>query len=76
MEQIHNKKKRMPTILNEEQAGEWISDGLSEERIIKLATYQIPSDKIEFYTLPKDFKTALDPTERFDYSNLPELVLQ
>ena len=32
MEQIHNKKKRMPTILNEAQASEWIEPNLSESK--------------------------------------------
>ena len=35
MEQIHNSKRRMPTILTPELAGEWISEGLSEGRILK-----------------------------------------
>ncbi len=61
MEHVHNVKKRMPTILPEHLAGEWISDGLSEERITELATYQVDADMMEAYPIEKDFKNALDP---------------
>jgi putative SOS response-associated peptidase YedK len=74
MEQVHNTKRRMPTILTEELAGEWISDGLSEERITQIATHQFPADQMQAHTIQKDFKTALDPTERFQYDGLSELV--
>jgi putative SOS response-associated peptidase YedK len=33
MEQIHNKMKRMPTILDEAQASEWLKPDLSDSRI-------------------------------------------
>lgn len=75
LEQIHNSKKRMPTILTPELAGEWISDGLSEERITQIATYQYPSEQIEAWTIAKDFKTALEPTERFEWEPIPELYI-
>ena len=60
MEHIHNVKKRMPTILPKELAGEWISNDLSEERITALATYQIPSEKMKATLIAKDFKTSLN----------------
>ncbi len=75
MEQIHNSKKRMPTILTPELAAEWISDGLSEERISEIATFQYPAEKMEAWPIHKDFKTASDPTEGFEYADLPALVL-
>jgi putative SOS response-associated peptidase YedK len=74
MEQIHNSKKRMPCILTEELAGEWISDGLTENRINEIATFQIPSDQMDAHPIRKDFLTALDPTEKFVYKDLGELV--
>jgi putative SOS response-associated peptidase YedK len=40
MEQIHNTKKRMPTILNEDLAWEWLFGNLSEERITEIAITQ------------------------------------
>lgn len=74
MEQVHNSKKRMPCILTEELAGEWISDGLSEERITEIATFQLPSDQMEAYTIRKDFLSAIDPAEKFVYEDLSELA--
>ena len=75
MEQIHNSKKRMPTILTPELAGEWISDGLSEERIREIATYQLPATQMEAWPIYKDFKTAGNPTEPANYPDLPSLQL-
>jgi len=76
MQQIHNTKNRMPTILTPQLAGEWISDGLPEERITELATFQYPSEQMEAWPIQKEFKTALDPTEVFVYGpELPELQL-
>jgi putative SOS response-associated peptidase YedK len=74
MEQVHNSKKRMPCILTEELAAEWISDGLSESRITEIAAFQLPSEQMEAYPIRKDFLTAQDPTERFVYEDLSELI--
>lgn len=76
MELIHNTKKRMPTILTNELAGEWISSGLSEERITAIATFQYPYSDMEAWPISKDFKIASDPLEAFDYGpGLPSLAL-
>ena len=73
MEQIHNKKKRMPTILNEAQASEWLSPKLSESRIIELASSQIDNQLMDAYTIKKDFRTAFDPKESYEYNDLPRI---
>ena len=75
MEQIHNVKKRMPAILTPKLAGEWISDGLSEDRIIEIATFQYPAEDMEAWPINRDFKTAADPTHACTYEGLPGLVL-
>ena len=67
MEQIHNKKKRMPTILNNEQASLWLSEHLSESVIKELATTQIEDNFLEAYTIKKDFRTNIDPKEPYNY---------
>jgi putative SOS response-associated peptidase YedK len=72
MTQVHNKKKRMPTILNEETAQAWMSPDLSEKEITKLATFHTP-DVLEAYTIRKDFRSALDPKEPYTYAELPPL---
>jgi len=74
MEQIHNKKKRMPTILNEAQAAEWISPNLSETKIMELAANLIGANQLSAYTLDKSFRTASNPMEAFNYPELPGLI--
>ena len=74
MAQIHNSKLRMPTILNEDLAAEWIAEGLSENRITEIATHQIKSEEMEFWNIPKNFKDLADPTIKFCYDELPELA--
>lgn len=73
MEVVHNKKKRMPAILTEDLAWEWLMEEISEERIKEIASFQISSEALSAYTIAKDFKTALDPTAPFEYDELPPL---
>jgi putative SOS response-associated peptidase YedK len=75
MEQIHNSKKRMPTILNLELAKEWLNPALSEERIIQIASNQFPATEMNAFTIPKDFQQCGTPKSEFHYDELPELVL-
>lgn len=76
MEQVHNKKKRMPCILSEDLAREWIRDGLTEARITEIATYQFPSEEMEAYTIEKQFRSSGDPTHPFRYEDLPALEVK
>lgn len=70
MEQIHNTKKRMPTILPKHLAEEWISD-ISEERIKQIASYQYDSESMYAHTIAKDFRATLDITQ-VEYEELPD----
>ena len=70
MEQIHNKKKRMPTILNEQQASLWISPNISEQQIMQLASTQIDDHLLNAHTIKKDFRTAENPKQDYDYPEL------
>ena len=74
MEQIHNKKKRMPAILNEAQAAEWISPNVSESKIMELASCSIDESIMRAYTLDKGFRTGSNPMEAFEYHDLPALI--
>lgn len=74
MEQIHNKKKRMPTILNTTQAVEWLAPNLSENKIMELSTSSIDANQLSAYTLDKSFRTASNPMEAFTYPELPGLI--
>lgn len=73
MKRIHNKKERMPTILPPELATEWIQDGLSEQRIKEIASYQYPAYEMVAWTIAKDFTKVTDPEKEFVYEDLPPL---
>ena len=73
MEQIHNKKKRMPTILTETQASDWLNPSLSESKIMELASSAYDASYMNAYTIDKSFRTASDPLEQFEYEELAPL---
>ncbi len=73
MQQVHNTKKRQPTILTEELAWEWMMEDLTPERVKEIASFQMPSENFQAHSIAKDFKTALDPTAEFEYEELPAL---
>lgn len=73
MSKVHNKKKRMPTILNEVLADEWLSETISEERIKKIANFAISSEQLAAFSIRKDFKISAIPQEKCNYPELPSL---
>ena len=73
MSQIHNSKKRMPTMLTDELAWEWMFEKLPEKRISEIAKWQIPWEDLSYYTLAKDFLSSPDPTKEVVYPELPPL---
>lgn len=73
MGQVHNTKKRMPTILTEDLASEWIRSDLSEIRIQQIAATQHLSGEMCARTIAKDFRISEDPTIAFEYTELPPL---
>lgn len=73
MKRIHNNKQRMPTILPESLAAEWIQEGLSQERISEIARYQLPAEQMEAWTVAKDFVHQPEPDKEFQFSALPPL---
>lgn len=75
MQAVHNTKKRMPTILPDDLAWKWISDGLTENEIKQIATFQFPSSEMKASSIIKSFKNALDPLEECDYPELPHILL-
>lgn len=75
MEQVHNNKKRMPVILNEDLAFEWMFGNPVENRILEIAASQYPSDEMQACTIAKDFRDALEPAKTFEYEDLPALEL-
>lgn len=75
LEQVHNKKKRMPLVFTEDLAREWIRDGLSEERIQELAGFQYPASDMSAVSIEKSFRTSDDPTRPCEYQELPALFV-
>jgi putative SOS response-associated peptidase YedK len=75
MSKVHNKKKRMPTILSENLAHEWLQEGLTESSIKEIANFQLDDDDMEAHSIRKDFKIAAHPQEKFVYAELPPLDL-
>ena len=74
MEQIHNKKKRMPTILNEAQASEWIEPNLSESKIMELASSAYEAAYMSAYTIHKSFRMSSTPMEQYEFQELAALI--
>jgi len=62
MSQIHNSKKRMPSILTDDLAWEWLMEKPTEERLSQIARTQIPSRLLEFCTIDRNYRTTLEAT--------------
>ena len=73
MSQIHNSKKRMPTMLSDDLAWEWMFEKLPEKRIAEIAKWQMPWEDLSYYTLAKDFLNSTNPAAEFVYPELPPL---
>ena len=71
MEQVHNSKKRMPTILKDALAWEWMMTDLTDERITKIASTQYPAGEMEVCTIAPQFQASLVPSEPYEYADLP-----
>ena len=74
--QVHNTKKRQPTILPENEASAWLFGNNSEQDILRLAAYQLPANQMHAVTIAKDFRTSIHPNQIFDYSDLPPIVVK
>jgi putative SOS response-associated peptidase YedK len=73
MQQVHNSKKRMPTILSDDLAYEWMFGDLSDDRITEIALIQYPAKKMDACTIAKEFLATLEPSTPFSYEDLPAL---
>lgn len=75
MEQIHNSRKRMPVILNDDLAYEWLLGNLTENRINEIANFQIKSYLLEAHPIAKNFRESIDPAREVNYPDLPALQI-
>lgn len=73
MEQVHNSKKRMHIILNDELAYEWMFGDLSDERITEITSSQFPAKPMDACTIAKEFLSMLEPSTPFIYEDLPAI---
>lgn len=72
MEKIHNTKKRMPVILQEPIASEWLNDNLKENRISEIAQFQFDANLMEAHTIAKNFRDEINPMEEVIYAALKD----
>lgn len=73
MEQVHNSRKRMPLILTEEMACEWLLGKPDEKRIAEISTFQYDAAGMHAITIAKNFRDSARPDAAFDYEGLPSL---
>ncbi len=76
MAQIHNSRKRMPAILSEDYAYEWLLGNLTEEEISNIGRQQFPSSEMDVCTVAKDFRNSVEPDKMFEYAELPGISLE
>jgi putative SOS response-associated peptidase YedK len=68
MYHIHNTRKRMPAILNDELAWKWMMEDLSDDEIMEIAGTQHNWEEMDYCSVSHDFKAKLEPEEAFTYS--------
>jgi putative SOS response-associated peptidase YedK len=72
---VHNSKRRMPTILDDDLAWRWISEDLSDEEILEIASRQYPYEEMDACPVASDFLARLDPSEPFANAKVPAIDL-
>lgn len=73
MTSVHNSKKRMPVILEDDEAYKWLTPNLTNDEIMNIANFEYKTENMKAYTVRKDFKSLEEPTEAFVYDELPPL---
>lgn len=76
MAQVHNSKKRMPVILTEDLACEWLLGDPDEKRIQEIATFQHDESMMHITPISKNFRESAHPQEPYSYPDLPPVELQ
>jgi putative SOS response-associated peptidase YedK len=73
MEQVHNSRLRMPTILPGHLAEAWLYKNLSNQEILDIANYQVASNELTATPLHKRFYENERPNESIHYAEVTEL---
>lgn len=59
--EVHNVKKRMPLVLDDELFGEWFNDGLNEENVMELMKHGFTSKDFNAYPVSRNlYKRGVD----------------
>ncbi len=74
MAQVHNIKKRQPTILPPELAEKWTDTSLTDHEIIEIATHQFDNSLLNVHPVNQQFWNDSDPTAEVHYDNVPEII--
>jgi len=74
MAQVHNVKKRQPTILPPELAEKWTDERLSDSEIVEIASHQFNNSLLKVHTVNQQFWNDEDPTTEVHYDNVPEII--
>ncbi len=75
MAQVHNVKKRQPTILPADLADRWLDKDLTDEEIITIGSHQFDNSKLKAYTVNQQFWNDDDPAMEVHYDNVPALMV-
>ncbi len=75
MAQIHNSQKRMPVILNDDDALTWLQS-TNTKQIEQLAVRQYNPAQMQAYTIERDFRTMANPTAIAEYDVVPDLIFE
>ena len=73
MAEIHNTKKRQPTILDNNMALQWLDASLSDHHIEEISRFSIEPGKLRAHLVGKDFRRSANPTEGYLYPELTPL---
>lgn len=74
MAQVHNLKKRQPSILPPELAERWLDKNLKDDEITAIASYQFDNHKLHAHTVKQQFWKYDEPEEEVHYDNVPEII--
>lgn len=68
MQKIHNTKERMPAIMSNEQAYDFLVNAKGEKDTKDVLSTRYPSEQMNAYTIQKNFKESMEPLAHFEYA--------
>jgi len=74
MAQVHNLKKRQPTILPADLAEKWLDEGLKDKDIVEIASHQFDNNLLQVHPVKQKFWESENPEEEVHYDHIPEII--